>query len=158
MIHAAAPFLGQRAGTGITQDEEIQSQALTALAWQLNLSKAIQLLRAHLTLRGPALCQETPESGVSTVRMLQHSSKPALPAPGSHLRGDGTGSVAPTVALWHPLWHPSPGCSWRRRLCHQTCCRSPAGAPQARGEAGAGLSSALHLPLAWTHPSSNRSF
>lgn len=60
--------LGQRAGTGVTQDKEIQSQALTALAWQLNLSKAIQLLlRAHLTPCGPALSQETLESSASTL-------------------------------------------------------------------------------------------
>lgn len=121
MIHAAAPLLGQRAGTGITQDEEIQSQALTALAWQLNLSKAIQplLLRAHLALRGPALCQEALESGVSTVRTLRHSSHPALPAPASHRPGTHGGSVAPQPWLQleeealppDVLQEPCAGCS-----------------------------------------------
>lgn len=83
-----------------------------------------------------------------TPRMIQHSPEPVLAVPSSPWG-------------WHWLrGTPGPGCSWSRRLWPQTCLlvlQQPC-AGCWRDEAGAGLSSALHLPPTWTHHPPPRSF
>lgn len=81
----AAPFRDSRgrwAGTGATWKEEIRSKALTALAWRLNPSEAIQLLLLQdIWLCVPCPAPPAPEGHSSTVsapRATQHGSKPTL--------------------------------------------------------------------------------
>lgn len=115
--------------------KEIQSKAPIALAWQLNLSKVIQLLllrlQGPLTLCGPPLPSlPAPKSRSDVVSAPSgRAARTSSTAPNGRCPAASRPQLSVVMALTHGAGGTTGcGCSWRKELCHQTscsCCGSP---------------------------------